>query len=610
MDRIRNNKALCFLVALFLIIGLMPMTGTAFADTASYQVDSSMMNKGFTNISIAADLHLLGNNGQNNRDRLETYLKGIQGFGPDLLILCGDQFEEIYVPPEEGEYSSEAAIDWDFTDPLGATIPDNPYDEIRDVAENYLGEVPIVFVRGNNDYNAGNNYDQNAGYPFGSANHFGLVETRYLDVFRFGAPDSGSSYNYSSDEINGLDQYLKNRTDKSKLVLVAGHYPIDDGKLTPTNNKDYYRNAGNSDQVKAVLEKYDQPVVFLWSHNHDTGPDSEEFVLKSYGSGYWTMNSGAVGYKDTEEYVQGINITLDNESKLVSYSMWRYGVDGISSIVPITGQELPSVEPWSQGSGTAEDPYLIDSAEQLRYLGLMVNNGEDYSGKYFRQAEDIDLSGENWKPIGKYVSSSTPNDARNRAFSGIYDGGGHTIANLTIEETLAEDPIINKGYGLFGYLTGTVRNLGLKNLDIKVEIAGESNIYAGGIAGYMGYYNDWMEGFIENCFVEGSVFASAEIRCAAGGLAGYLKRGSIINSYSATKAISGGGIENSGAGGLVGYVNSYGIIEKGYWNTELTTDFGKQIDAILIDTFGLTTGAMKAPEFIQQLNDNLDVIDP
>lgn len=608
MDRIRNNKALCFLVALFLIIGLMPMTGTAFADTASYQVDSSMMNKGFTNISITADLHLLGNNGQNNRDRLETYLKGIQGFGPDLLIICGDQFEEAYLPPEEGEYSSEASIGWDFTDITGTMIPDNPYDEIRDVAENYLGEVPIVFVRGNNDYNAGNNYDQNAGYPFGSANHFGLVETRYLDVFRFGAPDSSSSYNYSSDEINGLDQYLKNRTDKSKLVLVAGHYPIDDGKLTPTNNKDYYRNAGNSDQVKAVLENYDQPVVFLWSHNHDTGPDSEEYIFKSYGSGYWTMNSGAVGYKDTEEYVQGINITLDNENKLVSYSMWRYGVDGISSIVPITGQELPFVEPFSQGTGAEQDPYLIESAENLRYLALMVNNGEDYSGQYFKQTADIDLSREDWKPIGKYITSDKDQPLRNRDFSGIYDGGGQVISGLTIQENLVGGNLTNKGYGLFGYLTGTVRNLGLTNLNIDLSITGSYNLYAGGIAGYVGYYDNWEIGTIENCYAGGTVQVSASKKSCAGGIAGYLNRGEIVNSYSFVESKNKPGIDYSGAGGLIGYREdpTVGYLTDSYWNTSMTAIYGVSYSGSIegLSISGIATDEMKGANFLNLLYQN------
>jgi|GEM_PF-3139368 len=607
MDRIRNNKALCFLVALFLIIGLMPMTGTAFA-AGSYQTDDSMGNQELTRISITADLHLLGNGDQNNRARFEAYLKGIQNFEPDLLILCGDQYEGLgstptekkYVPPMEGDYSSESGIGLGFI---------NPYDEIRAISSYYLGDIPVIFVRGNNDYNDGNDYDRYAGYPTGSAEHYGLIETSYVDVFRFGAPNGvDDEYNYSSDEIYALDDYLANRPDKSKLVLISGHYPIDDGEGTQTNQGGE-RNAANATSVSGILEKYDQPVVFLWGHNHDLGPVLAGEILKFYETGYQTLNSGAVGYKDTLDYAQGINMTLGSNGRMVDLEMTRYDLDGNASSLYFSDLEFPKAEIFA-GSGSEGDPYLISSAENLRYLALMVNNGEDYSGQYFQQMDDLDLSGENWKPIGKYVSSDSPNDKRNRGFSGIYDGGGHIIANLTIEETLAEDSIISKGYGLFGYLTGTVRNLGLKNLDIKAEIAGDSNIYAGGIAGYMGYYNEWIKGFIENCFVEGSVYASAEKRCAAGGLAGYLKNGSIKNSYSATKVISGGGIENSGAGGLVGYVNSNGIIDKGYWNTELTTDFGKQIDAILIDADGKTTDEMKADGLIQQLNDNVDAMNP
>ena len=67
MDRIRNHKALCLLVALFLIIGLMPMTGTAYA-VSSYQSDDTLGDQELTRISITADLHLL----QDNRNRFDA----------------------------------------------------------------------------------------------------------------------------------------------------------------------------------------------------------------------------------------------------------------------------------------------------------------------------------------------------------------------------------------------------------------------------------------------------------------------------------------------------------------------------------------------------------
>ena len=54
---------------------------------------------------------------------------------------------------------------------------------------------------------------------------------------------------------------------------------------------------------------------------------------------------------------------------------------------------------WTRGSGTAEDPYLIESAENLAYLRDQVNAGPTanstnlgmYSGVYFKQVVDIDL---------------------------------------------------------------------------------------------------------------------------------------------------------------------------------------------------------------------------
>ena len=611
MDRIRNNRVLCFLVALFLIMGMMPMTGSVFAAGEPDQADDSLVGQEITRISITADLHLLGNGVQNNRDRFEVYLKGIQDFDPELLILCGDQFEKVYAPPMEGDYSSEAGIGLDFT---------NPYDEIRAITNFYLPGVEVVFTRGNNDYNTGNDYDQYAGFESTPINYFGLVKTDYVDVFQFGAPNGDDpDFNYSNDQIAALNDYLANRSDKSKLVLVAGHYPIDDGINTPTNSQSHldindrtFRNAGNATSVSAILEMYDQPVLFLWSHNHDNGPVLEEHILKTYGTGYYTMNSGAVGYKETMDYTQGINMVLDSSGRLIDFTMTRYDLMGNAEPLYSGVMEFLDVEALP-GDGTADKPFEISKEEHLRYLALMVNNGEDYSDVYFRQIDDINLSGENWKPIGKYVSSSSPDDARNREFSGFYDGNGYIISGLTIDQNLIGSSIINKGYGLFGYLTGTVRNLGMTNLNIDVEISGSYNMYAGGIAGYVGYSSDThkSQGFIENCFVEGSVQATADGRCSAGGLAGYFRMGGIRNSYSVVMAgIQGAENQYDGAGGLVGFrelsSSTDNNIINGFWDITKTDAYGVSYDNITegLSISGITTDGMKDINFVALLNQN------
>ena len=66
------------------------------------------------------------------------------------------------------------------------------------------------------------------------------------------------------------------------------------------------------------------------------------------------------------------------------------------------------------GSGTQDNPWLISTVEDLQKLAETVNNGEDYSGKYFEQTSDLDLTGVNWEPIG-YTDGGY-------YFSGNYDG--------------------------------------------------------------------------------------------------------------------------------------------------------------------------------------------
>lgn len=86
-----------------------------------------------------------------------------------------------------------------------------------------------------------------------------------------------------------------------------------------------------------------------------------------------------------------------------------------------------NAEAWTQGSGTANDPYLIESAENLAWLAKSVNEKQDvdtvsgvspggaqwiayiyndvyaYQNEYFRLVIDIDLQkgqGLYWEPIG------------------------------------------------------------------------------------------------------------------------------------------------------------------------------------------------------------------
>ena len=109
-----------------------------------------------------------------------------------------------------------------------------------------------------------------------------------------------------------------------------------------------------------------------------------------------------------------------------------------------TGIQLPF-----EGLGTETQPYLIASVEDAVAFSDFVNKGKNFAGTYFKQTADLDFSTvENWIPIGDLSTGF------NAFFYGVYDGGGHTIENISCS---------NKHAGYFGLLGGEVRNLGIES---------------------------------------------------------------------------------------------------------------------------------------------------
>jgi VCBS repeat-containing protein len=272
------------------------------------------------------------------------------------------------------------------------------------------------------------------------------------------------------------------------------------------------------------------------------------------------------------------------------------------------------------GTGSQDDPFLIEDGEQLAYLAQTVNGGEGYAGKYFLQTADIDLGVNNtWTPIGSYFTSNT--SVTNHPFSGTYDGDGYKIFNLTIKQDFTGADSINKAYGLFGYLTGTVKNAGLINEAVSVinrkNSQGNAGAYAGGIAGYVG--NDTSGGNIYNSYVAGnplpegfpatSFYAKtnqSDAKCMAGGIAGYFDRGAIVNCYAAVQASIGEQTHgsSSGAGGLAGYRESDGSFTTSYWDATLC-EFNMNGGSAAVDgVTEKTTAEMQTSDFAELLGEH------
>ena len=139
---------------------------------------------------------------------------------------------------------------------------------------------------------------------------------------------------------------------------------------------------------------------------------------------------------------------------------------------------------FAGGSGTAEDPYQIATAEQLLAFSASVNDGSanGYPEQYFVLTSDIDLAGIEWQPIG-HMDLEVP-DNYSVMFFGSFDGQGHKISNISFR---SDTPVC--GVGLFGMSLGKVCNLTIEN--IQIICTDDSSMAIGGVVGYnMGTIHD------------------------------------------------------------------------------------------------------------------------
>ena len=64
-------------------------------------------------------------------------------------------------------------------------------------------------------------------------------------------------------------------------------------------------------------------------------------------------------------------------------------------------QKLEGEETYTEGDGTIDNPYVIDTKGKLIYLSNQLNEDKGQKAYYELQA-DIDLEGINWNPIKRF----------------------------------------------------------------------------------------------------------------------------------------------------------------------------------------------------------------
>ena len=202
---------------------------------------------------------------------------------------------------------------------------------------------------------------------------------------------------------------------------------------------------------------------------------------------------------------------------------------------------------FDSGSGTQEDPYIIKTAEHWTNIADVAGRNSNWSGKYFRVADNIDFKNGNIKPISN--------------FGGTIDGGNFIISNGKVGDGTKSHQ------ALFVMLAGTVKNLKFDNITVSASNPKAQND-TDTSAGVVVAGNNNNSFVLENCHVSNSFVTSGKTGDTYGAYAGGLvarsgqnmiiKNCSVTDTEITTLTQSAGGIIGVFSNGTIDNVLSRG----------------------------------------------------
>lgn len=379
-----------------------------------------------------------------------------------------------------------------------------------------------------------------------------------------GSPDYASQISGRIDADGNIDfssvwwgVFVQTGTNKDRFV--GAYYNMTLAK--PTGQFTYKNSAGENVGYYVLVEQTSKNMLGV-SNIFNRGLDIEIELKRNRtaeingqtafinSSGAWTLikctsfneAGNLTGYTTVIETAAA---AADNNTTL-SWTDWSLLCAAASSYAgKLTDAELTAFTPISypslsvtefEGEGSQASPYMIKTLDHLILLADKVNNDTEYVGKYYNNeytrtyigkyfalANDIDMSGYRFEPIGSTWS---------QRFAGEFDGRGHKITGLTVNGA-------SKFYaGLFGMAdTACV----LRNIVMENPVVSADYYNAGALVA-------WTAGSVDNVTVINPVVST--LRVVAAGVAGIVN-GSITNCH-----VSGGTIEGGGyVGGVAGEVH-------------------------------------------------------
>lgn len=237
------------------------------------------------------------------------------------------------------------------------------------------------------------------------------------------------------------------------------------------------------------------------------GTDSADVEFQGIEKGgtiYYTCSDKEASVEDLIQ--RGTQITLNGKNGAAKLENLTPGETYTISAAYVVNGKHGGVRSYTFRCESAEPPlvngvYEISTAEQMVWFGKHVNTDPEAKGKLMA---DIDLSGITWEPM-------CPNG---KGYTGVFDGNGHVIRNLSISQSVNNERIYNyRTTGFFAYLgvEAVLQNLGIENAEIKTS---DLCTYGGVLVGVAAYAK------MQNCYSSGTIVF--ENVTYAGGVIGYL----------------------------------------------------------------------------------------
>ncbi len=377
------------------------------------------------------------------------------------------------------------------------------------------------------------------------------------------------------DRLNMVDGYFENVTFAESVCLTGSGTFVDCvfelGTNTVTANGDITFEGCTFDSTGAGD----------FALHIDAGNNTGKLTVKNCD-----FVNGAIAYK-------GMTSATFEDSTFSGEYSWKYMriyvpttltncvfVCAESDNSNVSGSELVQNNvTWSAAAADAEGlakntdteakTVSIETAGQMFAFAKEVNeNKNNYAGYTVTLAADINLLNVAWTPIGQTGATE---------FKGVFDGNGHTISNLYVNNT---DTSANCASGLFGWIESHgSEGVTVKNLTVDgATVSGYHNVAV--IVGYV-------YGTIENCHVKNATVNCTAVNADANGdkcglIAGYVGEDATITGCTGADSTVSAGRD---AGQIVGAAKPACVTDCSATNVTVTANgssTGKNINETVI----------------------------